>query len=113
MAKELSQLTFDYGELAKSEVTALERHAKQVEKITERVRKTNAEAAIELGKILADAQQRLANHGNGTFEKWLKQRCGISRMSASRAMRAAECFAEKDCNKLLQTSDVSALYPRT
>ncbi len=85
-------------------------HAKTVEAIQERVRRTSAEGVLKIGEELAAAQERLANNGNGTFGKWVAERLGMSRMSSSRAIQAYRTFGMGDCNKLLQSFDASALY---
>lgn len=108
MGTELSQLTFDYGDLAKSEVNALERHAKSVERITDKLRKTASEGAIALGRILKPCHDILANNKNGTFQKWVKDRCGITPKTAYNFIHAFEHFG--NCETISQYIDATALY---
>ena len=64
-----------------------------------------------IGAELSKAHDKLAHHGNGVFGRWVEERCGISRMSANRYMQVQEAFGKtKECNKLLQTFDDSAMY---
>ncbi len=109
-SRTLVQLSFDYSanEIPAGEAKSLEKHAKVICDTIERVRKTTVEGVMKLGEHLYEAHEVLCNHGDGTWGKWCKDRCGISRMQAQRAIDAYNQFA--DCNKLLQTSDPSALY---
>jgi hypothetical protein len=102
--------TFDYDahEIATADAKPLEKHAKVIVETQDRVRKTTAEGVLKIGKELEAARDRLARHGNGTFGTWCVERCGISRMSANRAMQAYSQF--KDCNTVLQTFDATAMY---
>lgn len=110
MAGALAQLAFDYGDMPASDSKALERHAENVLKIQERQRKTTAENVLKLGAELKAAQERLSNHGNGTFGKWCVERCGISRSSADKIIKSHEVFSDKVCVNFTQSFDASALY---
>lgn len=65
---------------------------------------------LKIGAELSKAQERLANHGNGTFGKWCKERLGISSQSARNAINAFHAFGQEDCKTVLQSFDASALY---
>jgi hypothetical protein len=104
----LVQLAFDYGDLPTSVASALEEHAKAITKTQEQVRRISAEGVIAIGRELKAAQERLANHRVGTFQKWVKQRCGITPKSAYRAISAFDAFGY--CDKLSQYFDASSLY---
>lgn len=104
-------IQFDYtslGEIAKQDKSALEKHAATVEGEQEKVRKTTAESVLKIGKELAAARERLANHGNGTFGKWLKGRLCIGQSSAYKAMTAYESF--KNLPHCGESFDASSLY---
>jgi len=84
-----------------------------VEAHAERIDKAKADIVnnvLVIGTELAKAHDKLSHHGDGVFGQWVEERCGFSRMSANRYMRAAEVFASGECNKLLQTFDDSAMY---
>ena len=89
-------------------MNAIEQHAVRIDKTQEKVRRVSAECVIALGKEFAEAQERLANYGNGQFQKWIKERCGITPRSAYNAINAHATF--KDCEKSSQSFDTSALY---
>lgn len=104
------QLAFDYGEIPAADAKALERHAESVLKIQERQRRMSVENALKLGEELAAAQSKLSNHGNGTFGKWCKERLGMSRMTAYNIIQLFNRVPEKDCQTVLQSFDLTALY---
>lgn len=104
------QLAFDYGDMPAEDAKALERHAESVLKITERQRRSGVENALKLGEELKAAQDRLSNHGNGTFGKWCKERLGMSRDTAYRLITIHERVPEKDCCIVQQSFDLTALY---
>lgn len=108
-SRTLVQLSFDYSanEIPAGEVKSLEKHAKVICDTIERVRKTTAEGVMKLGAELSAAQQKLSNHGDGTFGKWCQQRCGISRVTANKAINVYKAF---DCKPSLQSFDPTALY---
>ena len=87
------QLEFDYGDLPKAEVSALERHAKKIAGVVDQVRRIQALAVIAIGCELKEAQGRLANHGDGTFGKWVAARWGSPaelRTASSRRLKPSE-----------------------
>lgn len=103
------QLEFDYAqhEITPADAKPLEKHAKVITETQDRVRRTTAEGVLKIGAELAAARDRLANHGNGTFGKWCKERCGITPRTAQYAIAAAQQF--KDCETISQF-DATALY---
>jgi hypothetical protein len=106
----LVQLTFDYEAnaiVATKDVKSLEKHAKAICDTVERVRKTTAEGVMKLGAEMAAAHAILSNHGDGTFGKWCLLRCGISRVTAHKAINV---FKQFDYKPGLQTFDPTALY---
>lgn len=107
---DLVSRTFDYdaAEISKSDAKSLERHAAAIVATQDRVRRLTVEGVMEVGAELAAARDELSNHGNGTFGKWCKQRCGITSQTARNAIRVFEQFA--DSKTVLQSFDVSALY---
>ena len=64
---------------------------------------------LDIGQNLTEVQKRLANHGNGTFGKWIEQRCGFSKSSAYKYISAHETFG-KVCPGPGQTISSEALY---
>lgn len=104
------QLSFDYGDMPKSDATALEKHADAVLEIQERQRKSSVENALALGAELAAAQKRLSNHGNGTFGKWVSERCGLSKRTAYYLVTLNEQVGAKDRAIVAQSFDLTALY---
>jgi hypothetical protein len=103
-----TQLAFDYGDMSASDSKALERHADAVLRIQERQRKTTAENFYRLGEELKSAQEKLSNHGNGTFGRWCLERCETSRATACKAIRLYEEFSARDRKQYLQSFDASA-----
>lgn len=62
----------------------------------------------EMGKILADAQDKLAAYGSGSFQRWVEDRTALSTRTAYRLINVYRAF---DCAKLAQTTfATSALY---
>lgn len=108
MATGTLSTAFDYGFLPAADGKALERRAENIDKINERGRKVLAELAIKLGEELVAAKAMLANHGDGCFKRWSKDRCKIGESSVKRAVRAFETF--KDRAKLAPSFEVSAVY---
>lgn len=101
--------TFDYIDLSPADAKALERHAKAIVKTQDRVRRVRAEGVLAIGKELAAVQSRLADHHDGVFTKWIKERCGFTPKSAYRVIRAYRVFGS--CDNLSQLKfDASALY---
>lgn len=103
------QQVFDYGDMEAADSTVLERHATAIQETQDQVRRISADGVIRIGKELKEAQQRLAHHGDGMFNKWVKQRCGISLSCAYKSINAHEVFGEV-CVNFTQTFDASALY---
>jgi len=102
--------TFTYVDIPASDVKALEGHARAVLSIQDRQRKLTAENVLKLGKELKAAQERLSNHGNGTFGKWCKERCGISPQHALRCISTTTEFGGQRFEQIVQNFDASALY---
>src|SRR5690606_10391768 len=82
---------FDYGELPEPEIKAMERHAERLSAIRDSV----AQSAIETGRILSEARDRLASRRTGTFEQWVEQRCGMTPQHARRFINVSEQFGSK------------------
>ena len=93
--------TFDYGDLAAPDATALEKHAKRIDDIQVKTRRIAAEAVIAVGKELKAAHERLAGKGReGLFRPWV-QRCGFSHTSAYKAVAAYDTFGGEKCKSSL------------
>ena len=71
---------------------------------------TGSRGESEVGEELKAAHERLANHGDGTFNRWVKERCGFSHATAYKAIAAFDVFGGEDCKQYLQSFDASALY---
>jgi len=69
-----------------------------------------AEGVLQIGKELAAAQKRLANHGNGTFGKWAQDRCGISRDLAYKCISVHKTFGPLGLSKISTNFSASSLY---
>jgi hypothetical protein len=67
-------------------------------------------AAAEAGKHLQEAHALLANHGDGTFGKWVETRCGFCYRTARRYMDVAETFGDVSCDSLSQLSAESLYF---
>lgn len=67
-----------------------------------------AEAVMKMGGELAQARDKLAKHGNGTFGKWCVERCGISVSLAWKTIKATEQF--QDRVTVTQSFDATAMY---
>jgi hypothetical protein len=103
------QMEFDYGDLPRSDVSALEKHAKAITKTQEQVRRISAEGVIAIGRELKAAHELLAGKGrDGMFRPWVKARCEFTEKSARRAIAAFDVFGKKDNLSLL--FDASSLY---
>ena len=96
---------FDYGDIPEPEVRALER---TVEKIGE-LRSRAARCAIEAGRELKEAQDRLSNRKSGTFERWVESRCGITPRHARNFISAFETFGGKPEN-VFRLFDDSSMF---
>ena len=101
-------LRFDYTQFHSADADALERHADSILEAAQAVKKATADGMLKIGKELTEAQQRLSRHGTGTFGRWCKERCGISRTTAHRILKAYKAFG--DCSTVEQTMDASAVY---
>lgn len=64
-------------------------------------------AVLAIGEQLAEAKDLLADHNGGSWGKWLKDRVGMSRMTAHRMIALHEEFG--GCNNVIQLADVDAL----
>lgn len=84
----------------------LDGYAKAIAKAKAR----GVEALLEIGRQLKLAHLELANRGNGTFGKWVKECCGITHASALNQINAWEAFGEKSSSNDLKNIQASALY---
>jgi hypothetical protein len=83
---------------------ALREHAQKLSELS----KNTAKNLWIMGRILADAQEKLASHGNGTFLKWAQDEAGIKRSTVYRLIYVYQAF---DLPKLGTTSlSTSVLY---
>lgn len=98
---------FDYTGIVPDDVAALERHAVTIDSVGPVVRKTESDGILVIGRELKAAQDRLANHHDGTFNKWVEQRCGFSKRTAYNAISAYTTFG---CATVAQLFDARALY---
>ncbi len=111
MTSEVStQLAFDYGKIPSADSKALEKHAEKILTITEQQRRRTVENALKIGEELAAAQERLSNHGNGTFGKWCVERLGMSSRSAQRLILIHDQLPKKDCDTVSRLFDLGALH---
>ena len=89
----------------------LEKHAQKIEHAAAVIRKATVDAIMRIGEELSIARDRLANHKNGTFRRWVQQRCGLSNGTITNILAAYEQFAD---SKYLPTVgkyvDASAVY---
>jgi hypothetical protein len=65
------------------------------------------------GDELLKAHALLANHKNGTFWKWAKDRCRLGRSQGLRYMNAAKAIQAPNRTKVAQYIDTTALYELT
>jgi len=64
---------------------------------------------LSIGELLSDAQDLLASSSGGAFGKWIKQRCGYSRVTAYKYIAVHRVFG--GCKPGLQRQfDTSAMY---
>jgi hypothetical protein len=102
---------FDYGELAKSDIGALEKHAEAVHKVEYDVRKRTAEGVLSVGHQLSQARERLAGKGrDGMFRKWVKDRCGFTPRTAYHAIDAYTTFGGNKCETVSHLLTATAMY---
>lgn len=95
---------FNYDQLDTGICATLQSHAAEISRLAQ-------DAATDLwqmGMILADAQERLAAYGNGTFQRWVEAETIVGIRTAYRVMGVYRAF---DYANLAQTSfATSALY---
>lgn len=101
---------YDYGALPEPEVRAMERHASVVLSIRERQRKSEAEAAVRLGRELVAAQERLSGRGDGAFGRWIVERLGMTPRHARRFIAAFRAFGEDACGHYVPNFEPTALF---
>jgi hypothetical protein len=96
--------SFDYGAIAAPSREALRQHAQSLSKLAQ----NTAVNLWRMGRILADAQDRLAS-ANGTFVQWVKQETGLG--SIGTAYRLINIYRAFSVSNLETTSFApSALY---
>lgn len=95
-----------FDDLPKPTVRKLESCAVNIEKL----RSKGVELIFAMGRELKIAHDELANHGDGCFVKWCKERCGISKSTAFNYLSAVDVFGDKDCPSLGRTFTAEALY---
>jgi hypothetical protein len=108
MAATATQLAL-YEEIPKTSANKLERCATAID----RAHAKGIELIFEVGKQLQIAHDELANHGDGCFGKWCKERCGIDRSTAHHYRNVVEVFGkhkELICCPGQQTFDAKSLY---
>ena len=96
--------TFDYSQLDADTRATLQAHATRFGRLAQ-------DAALglwQMGEILADAQERLAFYGRGTFQSWVEAEASVGLRTAYRLM---DVYRRFDCANLAQTTfAASALY---
>ncbi len=70
--------------------------------------KSRTEVALEVGAVLATAQTKLSNYGEGVFIRWIQERLGLKKTTAYKWLRLHEHFG--DWPQCVRTVDVSGLY---
>jgi len=65
------------------------------------------DSVLAIGEQLAEARDLLSDHAGGSYGKWLRDKVGMSRMSAHRFVALYETFG--GCNTVRQLADVDAL----
>ena len=68
---------------------------------------------FEVGRQLQVAHDALANHGDGVFGKWCKERCGMSDRTARNYMGVVEAFGSQkqlDPERLSESFTAESLY---
>jgi hypothetical protein len=90
------QTAFDYSEIDAVSKDKLIRAASEINNH----KAESLRSMIAMGESIRQAQDLLANHGNGAFGKWIELECGISPRSAYNYLNAWEKF--KDCESLSQ-----------
>lgn len=95
-----------FDDLPKPVVRKLESCAVNIEKL----RSKGVELIFAMGSELKTAHDELANHGDGCFGKWCKERCGITAQSARNYISVVDAFGDQDCKSLLQSFTAESLY---
>lgn len=75
----------------------------------EEVRNLESTNLIQIGKILVEVKEKLANHKNGRYGEWIKRDLGISREKARMLEYRALLFIKTKNNKLSDVREVSNL----
>jgi hypothetical protein len=96
---------FDYARLDDPPTQdILRQHAERLESLAQ----DTAVGLWEMGRILADAQDRLSAHGTGTFRRWIESETGLSRMTSWRLINVYRAFDRPSLGQ--STFGVTALY---
>lgn len=75
----------------------------------EEVKNLESTNLIQIGRILIEVKERLANHKNGRYGEWVKNDLGISREKARILEHRALLFLKTRNNKLNDVREVSNL----
>lgn len=92
------------GPLALPLQKELEPHAKRLKELAQ----STAENLWEMGRILADAQERLSSHNGGSFRQWVEEEAGLSKGTAYRMMDVYRAFSRPNLGQ--PHFSTSALY---
>jgi hypothetical protein len=95
---------FDYEQLDCTTQDALREYADHLVKLTH----NSAENLWHMGRILAEAQDRLASHKTGTFGQWVEGTTGLSLRTAYRLIYVHRAFNLANLARITAAS--SALY---
>lgn len=95
-----------YADMPAASVRKLERCAGNIATLNAK----GVALIFSIGRELQTAHDELANHGNGTFGKWCKERCGITDKSARNYMGVVEVFDGKVPERLSRTFTAESLY---
>jgi len=99
-----SSPAFDYSPLEPSTRTTLQTYAQRLGSLAQ-------DAAVgmwEMGKLLSEAQGKLASYGDGTFQRWVEAEAGLSLSTSYRLLNIHRRFVR---STLEQTPlATSALY---
>lgn len=80
-----------------------------LEEKTKEVKSLENSNLIEIGKILVEVKEKLANHKNGRYGEWIQRDLGISREKARMLEYRALLFIKTKNNKLNDVREVSNL----
>ena len=80
-----------------------------LEEKTKEVKSLENSNLIEIGKILVEVKEKLANHKNGRYGEWIKKDLGISREKARMLEYRAWLFIKTKNDKLNDVREVSNL----